>query len=124
METATEVLAVKVYDKGLELACHVKQDVAAALVGDPVRLRQIIINLGGNAIKFTDKGEVVIRVETEKEEESSVLLHFTVSDTGIGIPPEKTQALGFLLKRRMRYLKVLPRQMVQPPGSTEALVWA
>ncbi|MCD4755515.1 MAG: HAMP domain-containing protein, partial [Deltaproteobacteria bacterium] len=86
METGTEMLAVKAYEKGLELACHVKQDVAAALVGDPVRLRQIIINLGGNAIKFTDKGEVVIRVETEKEEESSVLLHFTVSDTGIGIP--------------------------------------
>jgi signal transduction histidine kinase/DNA-binding NarL/FixJ family response regulator len=93
METATEILAVKAYEKGLELACHVKQDVAAALVGDPVRLRQIIINLGGNAIKFTDKGEVVISVETEKEEESSVLLHFTVSDTGIGIPPEKADAI-------------------------------
>ncbi|OEU57397.1 MAG: hybrid sensor histidine kinase/response regulator [Desulfuromonadales bacterium C00003096] len=93
METAAEILAVKAYDKGLELACHVKQDVAAALVGDPVRLRQIIINLGGNAIKFTDKGEVVIRVETEKEEESSVLLHFTVSDTGIGIPPEKADGI-------------------------------
>ncbi len=93
METATEILAVKAYEKGLELACHVKQDVAAALVGDPVRLRQIIINLGGNAIKFTDKGEIVIRVETEKEEESSVLLHFTVSDTGIGIPSEKADAI-------------------------------
>ena len=93
METATEILAVMAYDKGLELACHVKQDVAAALVGDPARLRQIIINLGGNAIKFTDKGEVAIRVETEKEEESSVLLHFTVSDTGIGIPPEKADAI-------------------------------
>ncbi|MEA1991323.1 MAG: response regulator, partial [Thermodesulfobacteriota bacterium] len=93
METATEILAVKAYEKGLEMACHVKQDVAAALVGDPARLRQIIINLGDNAIKFTDKGEVVIRVETEKEEESSVLLHFTVSDTGIGIPPEKSDAI-------------------------------
>ncbi|MEA3385057.1 MAG: response regulator [Thermodesulfobacteriota bacterium] len=99
METATEILAVKAYEKGLELACHVKQDVAADLVGDPVRLRQIIINLGSNAIKFTDKGEVVIRVETEteteteKEENSSVLLHFTVSDTGIGILPEKTDAI-------------------------------
>jgi len=93
METATEILAVKAYEKGLEMACHVKQDVAAALVGDPARLRQIIINLGGNAIKFTDKGEVVIRVETEKKEESSVLLHFTVSDTGIGIPTEKADAI-------------------------------
>ncbi|PXF58048.1 MAG: hypothetical protein C4B58_01430 [Deltaproteobacteria bacterium] len=93
METATEVLAVKAYEKGLDLACHVKQDVASALVGDPVRLRQIIINLAGNAIKFTDKGEVVIRVEKEKEEESSVLLHFIVSDTGIGILPEKADAI-------------------------------
>ena len=93
METATEMLAVKAHEKGLELACHVKQDVTAALVGDSVRLLQITVNLGENAIKFTDKGEVVIRVETEKEEESSVLLHFTVSDTGIGIPPEKTAAI-------------------------------
>jgi signal transduction histidine kinase len=109
METAAEILAVKAYDKGLELACHVKQDVAAALVGDPFRLRQIIINLGGNAIKFTDKGEVVIRRRN---------LPFCC------ISQSRTRALGFLLKRRMGYLKVLPRRMVQPPGNTEALVWA
>ena len=93
METATEMLAAKAHEKGLELSCHVNQDVTAALVGDPARLLQITVNLGENAIKFTDKGEVVIRVETEKEEESSILLHFTVSDTGIGIPPEKTAAI-------------------------------
>ena len=93
LETASDVLAVKAYDKGLELACHVKQDVPTALVGDPLRLRQIIVNLGGNAIKFTDTGEVIIRVETEKEEGSSVLLHFMVLDTGIGIPPDKTEII-------------------------------
>ncbi len=93
LETAIDMLAVKAHDKGLELACHVKQDVPTALVGDPLRLRQIIINLGGNAIKFTDTGEVVIRVETEKEEESSVLLHFMVLDTGIGVPPDKTETI-------------------------------
>ena len=93
LETAIDMLAVKAHDKGLELACHVKQDVPTALVGDPLRLRQIIVNLGGNAIKFTDTGEVVIRVETEKEEESSVLLHFMVLDTGIGVPPDKTETI-------------------------------
>ncbi len=93
LETAADMLAVKAYDKGLELACHVKQDVPTALVGDPLRLRQIIINLGGNAIKFTDTGEVVIRVETEKKEGSSVLLHFMVLDTGIGVPPDKTETI-------------------------------
>lgn len=93
LETAIDMLAVKAHDKGLELACHVKQDVPTALVGDPLRLRQIIINLGGNAIKFTDTGEVVIRVEIEKEEESSVFLHFMVLDTGIGVPPDKTETI-------------------------------
>jgi len=93
LETAIDLLAVKAHDKGLELACHVKQDVPTALVGDPLRLRQIIINLGGNAIKFTDTGEVVIRVEIEKEEESFVLLHFMVLDTGIGVPPDKTETI-------------------------------
>ena len=93
LENASEALAVKAHEKGLELACHVKPDVPTALVGDPVRLRQIAVNLGGNAIKFTEKGEVVIRVENEKEEDSSVLLHFMVSDTGIGIPPDKAERI-------------------------------
>ncbi len=93
LEAATDMLAVRAHDKGLELACHLKQDVPTAMVGDPLRLRQIIINLGGNAIKFTDKGEVVIRVEVEKEEESSVFLHCMVLDTGIGIPPDKTETI-------------------------------
>jgi len=93
METAADIVAVRAREKGLELTCHIKPDVPTALVGDPVRLRQVIVNLAGNAIKFTEEGEVVIRVEMEKEEEDAMLLHFTVSDTGIGIPPEKIDAV-------------------------------
>jgi CheY-like chemotaxis protein/HPt (histidine-containing phosphotransfer) domain-containing protein len=89
LETATEMISVRAHEKDLELTCHIKPEVPTALVGDPGRLRQVIINLAGNSIKFTEKGEVVIQVETEKEEDSSVLLHFMVSDTGIGIPPDK-----------------------------------
>ena len=93
IENTADVLAVRAHDKGLQLACHIKPDVPTALIGDPVRLRQIIVNLAANAIKFTKKGEVVIRVATEREEESSVLLRFMVSDTGIGIPPDKVEMI-------------------------------
>ena len=93
LENAAEMLAVRAHDKGLELTCHIKSDVRTALEGDPSRLRQVIINLAGNAIKFTEEGEIVIRAETEKEEDSSVILHFIVSDTGIGIPPDKVEKI-------------------------------
>ncbi|SCY63781.1 PAS domain S-box protein [Desulfoluna spongiiphila] len=86
LENAVNTLALKAHEKGLELVCHIRPDVPTALMGDPGRLRQIIVNLAGNAIKFTDKGEVVIRVEKEKETPSTATLKFTVSDTGIGIP--------------------------------------
>ncbi|HKI48699.1 MAG TPA: histidine kinase dimerization/phospho-acceptor domain-containing protein, partial [Desulfobacteria bacterium] len=86
LENIAGMLAVKAKEAGLELVCHIKPDVPTALVGDPGRLRQILVNLVGNAIKFTHEGEVVIGVETEEEEDSTVLLHFMVSDTGIGIP--------------------------------------
>jgi PAS domain S-box-containing protein len=93
LETATEMMAIRAHEKGLELACHIKPDVPTALMGDPVRLRQVILNLTVNAIKFTEKGEVVIHVDTEKEEDSSVLLHFMVSDTGLGVPPDKIDTI-------------------------------
>jgi two-component system sensor histidine kinase/response regulator len=93
LETASEMLAVKAEEAGLEFACRIKPDVSTSLMGDPTRLRQIIVNLTGNAIKFTKEGEVAIQVETEKQQDSSVLLHFMVSDTGIGIPPDKIETI-------------------------------
>jgi len=82
-------LALRAEQKGLELACDILPDVPDALVGDPGRLRQIMVNLVGNAIKFTDQGEVVVRVETEPSEPGTHRLHFSVRDTGIGIPRDK-----------------------------------
>ncbi|TWT65224.1 response regulator [Allorhodopirellula solitaria] len=83
---ATHTLAVRAHKKGLELACHVLPEVPEYLIGDPGRLRQIIVNLIGNAVKFTEEGEVVLKVDVESQNEDSVVLHFAVSDTGIGIP--------------------------------------
>ena len=74
--------------KGLELLCLVHHDVPATLRGDPGRLRQILVNLVGNAIKFTEQGEVVLRVTRSEQSAEAVLLRFEVSDTGIGIAPE------------------------------------
>jgi signal transduction histidine kinase/CheY-like chemotaxis protein len=80
-------------EKGLELAYHVLADVPDRLVGDPARLRQILVNLVGNAIKFTDRGEVVVFVEKIGLTEDDVRLQFAVSDTGIGIPREKQKTI-------------------------------
>lgn len=88
VENAVHTLALKAHEKQLELICHIRPDVPTALIGDPGRLRQIIVNLAGNAIKFTEAGEVVIRVEAEKQTATGATLCFTVSDTGIGIPKE------------------------------------
>src|SRR3984893_4362772 len=82
-------LAPRAHSKGLELACQVAPDVPPALRGDPSRLRQILLNLIGNAVKFTETGEVVVRVECGPVEAERVIVTFTVSDTGIGIPREK-----------------------------------
>jgi PAS domain S-box-containing protein len=91
---AMKILAGRAHEKGLELAYFVPPELPDFVVGDPVRLRQVILNLIGNAIKFTERGEVVLRVEVESQTNDGMSLHFAVSDTGIGIPPEK-QALIF-----------------------------
>ncbi len=91
---ALKPLALRAHQKGLELAVDVPWDAPDALIGDPGRLRQIILNLVGNALKFTEQGSVIVRVTTETEMPDAARLHFTVTDTGIGIPPEK-QALVF-----------------------------
>jgi signal transduction histidine kinase/CheY-like chemotaxis protein/HPt (histidine-containing phosphotransfer) domain-containing protein len=84
-------LAQRAHQRGLELLCQVSPDVPDLVIGDPTRLRQVVINLTGNAIKFTEQGEVVVRVsmETRTPEEASLI--FAVSDTGIGIPKDKHQ---------------------------------
>jgi len=85
-------LAVRAHKKGLELVSHVRPDVPDALVGDARRLRQVLLNLVGNAIKFTEEGEVVVRVEVAGEPSlKEVSMHFAVSDTGIGIPLDKQE---------------------------------
>ena len=82
-------LAMRAHSKGLELACEIQSDVPDRLVGDPGRLRQIVVNLVGNAVKFTDTGEVVLTVGHESRSDGEVVLRFAVSDTGIGIPEDK-----------------------------------
>jgi len=86
-------LAPRAHQKGLELAFRVAPDVPAGLHGDPARLRQIVVNLVGNAVKFTEKGEVVLSVECDQKSEGQVVLHFVVADTGIGIPLEKQASI-------------------------------
>jgi signal transduction histidine kinase/DNA-binding response OmpR family regulator len=88
-----KLLAIRAHDKGLELACDIGPDVPEHLIGDPGRLRQILVNLAGNAIKFTSQGEVLIRAAVEEARSDKVCLHLTVTDTGIGIPSDKLQAI-------------------------------
>jgi len=86
-------LAVRAELKGLELACHVDADVPEVLLGDPGRLRQVIVNLIGNAIKFTETGEVVLRVESVSVTQREIVLRCAVRDTGIGIAPVQQQRI-------------------------------
>ena len=86
-------LALRAHSKGLELACHIWPDVPDWLVGDAGRLRQIVVNLVGNAIKFTDVGEVVLNVANQQLDDSRVRLHCSVTDTGIGIPENKQESI-------------------------------
>ncbi|WP_227254648.1 PAS domain-containing hybrid sensor histidine kinase/response regulator [Frigoriglobus tundricola] len=90
---ALKALAGRAHAKGLELTCDAAADVPDQLVGDAHRLRQVLTNLVGNAIKFTDRGEVVVRFEQAAEPGDAVRLRFSVSDTGIGIPADKLRAV-------------------------------
>jgi len=93
LEDAFEMMAIKAHEKKIELACVVAPEVPSLLHGDPGRLRQVILNLVGNAIKFTDKGEVTLSVKLASEKAHEVVLHFVVKDTGIGIAPEHISRL-------------------------------
>lgn len=95
-DSLTEIvatLALTAHKKGLELLCHVPPSLPERVVGDLNRLRQIILNLVSNAIKFTEKGEVVVEVKEESRTDKEIFLHFTVRDTGIGIPADKLESI-------------------------------
>jgi signal transduction histidine kinase/DNA-binding response OmpR family regulator len=84
-----EILSFRAHAKNLEIACHIQPDTPEHLIGDPGRLRQIIVNLVGNAIKFTEQGEIVVRVVVKSQDAERAALQFSITDTGIGIPLEK-----------------------------------
>ena len=89
LESALKTLAIRADEKGLELLCEVAPEVPEVARGDNTRLRQVLLNLVGNAIKFTNEGEIAVKVRQQAKDEHGLLLHFTVSDTGIGIPENK-----------------------------------
>ena len=93
LETTLKTLALRAHEKGLELLCEVAPDVPEIMWGDSSRLRQILVNLVGNAIKFANQGEVALKVTSESQEGEELLLHFLVADTGIGIPKEKQESI-------------------------------
>ena len=89
LEETLKTVAIRADEKGLELLCELAADVPEMVKGDPNRLRQVIINLVGNAIKFTHQGEIAVKVSLEDSHSEECVLRFLVSDTGIGIPQEK-----------------------------------
>lgn len=95
LEKLCEVIALRAHEKGIELTLYIWSDVPIILSGDPTRLHQILLNLVGNAIKFTEDGGVVVEVRKAKNQEydGPVELLFSVSDTGIGIPPDKAESI-------------------------------
>ncbi|MBK7002702.1 MAG: response regulator [Rhodoferax sp.] len=93
IEDTAEMLATRASQAGLELICRIDPGVPFYLKGDPGRLRQIITNLAGNAIKFTHEGEIVISARLDSESEGSVVIRFEVTDTGIGIPEDRRAAI-------------------------------
>lgn len=88
-----KTISFRAHQKGLELAYSVDSAVPVMVLGDPGRLRQVLVNLAGNAVKFTDSGEVIVFVEKKSEDAGKVVLHFSVADTGAGVPPDKQETI-------------------------------
>jgi signal transduction histidine kinase/CheY-like chemotaxis protein/HPt (histidine-containing phosphotransfer) domain-containing protein len=93
MEETMKAVALRARDKGLDLACDIAPDVPSAVVGDPGRLRQILVNLLGNAIKFTSMGQIAVKVARKHTDSGELLLHFSVADSGIGIAADKLKSI-------------------------------
>ena len=93
VERICETLAMRAHEKNLELTCRIVPGVPVNFIGDPIRLRQVLVNLIGNAIKFTKKGEIITQVQKFTGSDSEGLLQFSVRDTGIGIPPAKLERI-------------------------------
>jgi signal transduction histidine kinase/DNA-binding response OmpR family regulator len=93
LDGTMKAVSILAHQKGLELVVDIAPEVPDALLGDPARLRQIVLNLVGNAVKFTSQGEVLLRIEKQEQAGELVTLHFAVSDTGLGIPTEKQQSI-------------------------------
>ncbi len=93
LRDSMRTLALRAHQKALELLCDLRPETPVAVVADPDRLRQILVNLVGNAIKFTERGEVVVRVAVASRDQRHLELHFSVADTGIGIAPEHQQRI-------------------------------
>jgi signal transduction histidine kinase/CheY-like chemotaxis protein/HPt (histidine-containing phosphotransfer) domain-containing protein len=93
LEEMNNLMALKAQEKGLEFVCMIEHDVPSFLCGDPGRLRQILVNLAGNAIKFTEKGEIVVKASVEREDKTHVTIRFDVVDTGIGISKDSMDRL-------------------------------
>ena len=113
VEGQSELLAESAHGKGLELACRIAPDVADGVIGDPNRLRQVLINLVGNAIKFTERGEVIVTVERDcgAQSDEQLDLLFTVCDTGVGIPPDR---LGMIFEPFEQADGTTTRHTVEP----------
>ena len=97
VEGTTSTISIRAHDKGLELVCSIAKELPDSVIGDNTRLQQVIINLLGNAIKFTEQGEILIKVERFKdqpsEKDDEVMLHFSVHDSGIGIAKDKQEKI-------------------------------
>ena len=94
-----KIMAIKTHEKGLELAYRVAPDVPDRLIGDPSRFNQVILNLVGNAVKFTDEGEIVVFVEQEQQTDTETYLRFSVKDTGIGILEDRQETIFYAFEQ-------------------------
>ncbi len=93
LEETIRTFSLRAGEKGLELICDIPSSIPQLVLGDTERLRQVLVNLLGNAIKFTDRGEIILQAQVQEKHDDSVELHFTIRDTGIGVPKEKQEMI-------------------------------